>query len=66
MTRKQLCEMCTEYSTEVACENRESCELQKILAENETLRAENKKLHKENEEMRIDKSWEKFPEMMGK
>lgn len=66
MTRKELCEMCTEYSTDTKCENRETCKLQAILTENAQLKEENNRLHKENEERRIRESWEKFPDMMGK
>lgn len=66
MTRKELCEMCTEYSTDTKCENKGACKLQAILTENAQLKAENKRLRKENEERRIRESWEKFPDMMGK
>ncbi|MBP3577693.1 MAG: hypothetical protein J6K15_06250 [Lachnospiraceae bacterium] len=66
MTRKELCEMCTEYSTDTKCENRENCKLQEILTENTQLKEENKRLRKENEERRIRESWDKFPDMMGK
>lgn len=66
MTRKELCEMCTEYSTDTKCENKESCKLQAILTENAQLKEENKRLRKENEERRIRESWDKFPDMMGK
>ena len=66
MTRKELCEMCTEYSTDTKCENRENCKLQEILTENAKLKEENKRLRKENEERRIRESWDKFPDMMGK
>lgn len=66
MTGKELCEMCTEYSVDSKCENKETCKLQVILTENARLKAENKKLKKENDEMRIRESWRKFPDMMGK
>lgn len=66
MTRKELCEMCTEYANDAKCENKESCKLQAILKENKRLKAENKELRKANEEMRIRESWEKYPDMMGK
>ena len=38
MTRKELCEMCTDYSTDTKCENKESCKLQAILTENAQLK----------------------------
>ena len=66
MTRKELCEMCTEYSVDTKCENKETCKLQGILTENAQLKAENRKLKKDNTEMSIRESWEKFPDMMGK
>lgn len=46
MTKKELCEMCTEYSADVKCENKETCKLQAILTENAQLKAENGKLKK--------------------
>lgn len=66
MTRKELCEMCTEYSADTKCDNKDSCKLQSILTENSKLKEENRKLRKENEERRIRESWQKFPDMMGK
>lgn len=66
MTRKELCGMCMDYSTDVKCDNEETCKLQTILTENAKLKEENKWLRKENEEMRIRESWEKFPEAMGR
>ena len=66
MTQKELCEMCTEYSADVKCENEGTCRLQAILKENAQLKAENARLRKENSDMRIRESWEKFPDMMGK
>lgn len=66
MTKKELCEMCEEYSTEVKCEHMDECKLQKILSENEALKAENNRLRSENNEMRSERSWDMFPEAMGK
>ena len=66
MTRTELCEMCTEYSTNQKCENRETCKLQKILTENKELRLENKKLREKVEKLESDKRWDIFPEMMGR
>lgn len=66
MTRKELCQMCTEYSDDTKCENKATCKLQAILTENAQLKAENKLLKKENDERRIRENWDHFPDMMGK
>ncbi len=47
-------------------ENRRTCELQKILAENQELRLENKKLREKIEKLESDKRWADFPDMMGR
>lgn len=66
MTRKELCEMCTEYSSDTKCENKKTCKLQAILTENAQLKVENKRLKKDNNEMQARERWEKFPDMMGR
>lgn len=59
MTEKELCKMCTEYSVDVPCEEKEKCPLLKILREN-------KKLKQEIKELKSISNWEKFPDEMGK
>ena len=66
MTRKELCEMCTEYSVDIKCEYKDSCKLQAILTENSKLKEENRKLKKENQELRAEISWTKYPDTMGR
>lgn len=66
MTRKELCEMCTEYSTDTKCENKDTCKLQAILTENARLKAENKELKRKNNDLESARRWEMFPDMMGK
>ena len=66
MTRKELCEMCTEYSTDTKCENKDTCKLQAILTENATLKAEVASLRRKNDDLESYRKWEMFPEMMGK
>ena len=66
MTRKELCEMCTEYSIYSKCEYRKTCKLQKILSKNKDLKAKNKELKAKVEELEIERSWRNSPEMMGK
>lgn len=65
MTKKELCEMCTEYSTDTKCENEGKCKLQAILIENNAFREENKRLRKENEKLRIEKSYMINPNAIG-
>lgn len=66
MTRKELCEMCMEYSVNQKCERQETCKLQKILTENQRLREENKKLREKAEKLESARRWDDFPDMMGK
>lgn len=66
MTHKELCEMCTEYSADTKCENKSTCRLQAILTENTRLKEENRRLQNENKNYRIEKSWNMYPDMMGK
>lgn len=47
-------------------ENWKTCELQKILTENQELRLENKKLREKVEKLETDKRWTDFPDMMGR
>lgn len=47
-------------------ENWKTCELQKILTENQELRLENKKLRENVEKLEADKRWTDFPDMMGR
>lgn len=66
MTKKQLCKMCVEYSSDIKCDNKNNCELQNILSENKKLKEEVKRLKKENKDLLIEKSWRMSPDMMGK
>ena len=66
MTRKKLCEMCSEYSTEYKCELQEDCRLQAILTENIRLKADNRELKKKIKELETKRSWELSPDRMGK
>ena len=65
MTKKQLCKMCTEYSADTKCEIKDSCELQKILAENTKLRRELRQVKSELKELEYIRSWEINPDRMG-
>lgn len=66
MTKKQLCLMCTEYSSDVKCEKRKECELQNLLSENRELKKEIRMLKKEYENLRSKISWVTNPDRMGK
>lgn len=66
MTRKELCEMCTEYSADTKCETKDTCKLQAILTENATLKAEVANLRRKNNDLESYRKWEMSPEMMGK
>ena len=66
MTRKELCEMCTEYSADTKCENKDTCKLQTILTENSRLKAEIKEYRRKNNELEARRRWDMFPDMMGK
>lgn len=66
MRRKELCEMCTEYSVDTKCENKKTCKLQAILTENATLRCENRELKRKLKDSESARRWEMFPDMMGK
>ena len=68
--------MCTEYSTETKCDHKKDCKLLGILRENRQLKEklrENRQLKeklretkKELSDLQIRKSWEDYPEMMGR
>lgn len=58
--------MCTEYSTDTKCENKDTCKLQAILTENARLKAEIKELKNKNNDIESKRRWEMFPDMMGK
>lgn len=62
MTKKELCRMCTEYNSDIRCDNEQDCKLLNLLKENKHLKEEVKSLKKENERS----SWERFPDEMGK
>lgn len=66
MTRRELCGMCTEYSTDTKCENRDNCKLQEILTENAQLKAEIKDLKSKINDSESRRRWEEFPDTMGK
>lgn len=66
MTNNELCKMCTEYSTETKCDHKNDCKLLGILRENRQLKEELREIKKELSDLQIRKSWEDYPEMMGR
>lgn len=66
MTEKQVCEMCDNYQIDKACEIKDKCELRAIVKENKKLKEELKSVKQELKQMKIQSSWEKYPDMMGK
>ena len=66
MARKELCEMCKEYSMDTKCDNKDTCKLQSILTENARLKAEIKELKRKNTDLKSEIRWKMFPDMMGK
>ena len=66
MTNKELCNMCTEYSTETKCDHKKDCKLLGILRENRQLKEKLRETKKELSNLQIRKSWEDYPEMMGR
>ena len=66
MTDKELCNMCTEYSTETKCDHKNDCKLLGILRENRQLKEELRETKKELSDLQIRKSWDDYPEMMGR
>lgn len=66
MTKKKLCEMCTEYNAGRKCDIKDSCELQKILKENEMIKKECKKLKEEVNKLISDLNWAKDDNQMGR
>ena len=66
MTNKELCNMCTEYSTETKCDHKKDCKLLRILRENRQLKEKLRETEKELSNLQIRKSWEDYPEMMGR
>lgn len=65
MTEHELCNMCTEYSADVKCENRDACKLLNIIKENQALKKENKDLKRANEELRLNMSYMINPNTIG-
>lgn len=65
MTNKELCQMCTEYSSDTRCENEDNCKLLNILRENEKLKKENRSLRQKNSESELRMSYMYDPNCIG-
>ena len=58
MSDTELCKMCTEYSNETKCDNKENCKLLAIVREN-------RELKKENADLRLKISYMVNPNAIG-
>lgn len=65
MNKEELCEMCTEYSSENICEIKDTCKLLNIIKENNSLKEENEKLRNENAKLRHEMSYMIKPNAIG-
>ena len=65
MTEIELCNMCTEYTKDTKCKNKEDCKLLNIIKENKALKKENKDLKRANEELRLNISYMVNPNVIG-
>ena len=65
MTEKELCNMCTEYSQDVKCENKDTCKLLNVVRDNKRLIEENRALKKEVSELRVNMSYMRDPNAIG-
>ena len=65
MTERELCNMCTEYSTYTKCENKDTCKLLNIIKENKALNKENENLKKAIKELRLNMSYMINPNAIG-
>lgn len=65
MTEKELCNMCTEYSQDVKCENKDTCKLLNVVRDNKRLIEENRALKKEVSELRVQMSYMRDPNAIG-
>lgn len=65
MTKKELCNMCNDYSTDIKCDNEEDCRLLNLLKENEALKTENNSLKKQITDLKIRMSYMKDPNAIG-
>jgi hypothetical protein len=66
MTEKEICQMCTEYSIDTKCDFKDKCKLIALVRENRKLKTELKAVKKELTELKSIRSWELYPDRMGK
>lgn len=69
MTKKNICENCTEFSVDYDCGFQEKCVLMKLFEENKKLKKSVKNLRdrvKNLEAQNIKNSWVNNPEQMGR
>lgn len=57
MNKKDLCELCEEYSVENKCENEKDCKIINLYKENQKLKKERKSLKKQLEKLKLKQSY---------
>jgi len=65
VTENALCNMCTEYSQDVKCENKNTCKLLNVVRDNKRLIEENRALKREVSELRVQMSYMRDPNAIG-
>jgi len=62
---KGICELCENYIADAECELQNTCKINAISKENETLKAENKSLKKQLSDLKCEKSYMIDPLSIG-
>ena len=65
MNKKDICELCTEYSTDEKCESEDECVMIALWKENSGLKEKIKNLEKELQEAKIEMSYMVNPCAIG-
>lgn len=65
MRKKEICQMCDNYSVRTRCDNRKDCKIMKIVDENATLKKQVEELKKELAEVKLNMSYMIDPNAIG-
>jgi hypothetical protein len=66
MTEKEICKICDNYDVDTKCDFKDKCKLIALVRENRKLKTELKAVKKELTELKSIRSWELYPDRMGK